>query len=175
MKHLLYLLLISALLLLMAGCTEKAETVSPSESQVTELSKIPVAWKGRMEGTTVHYPDPSMCGTTMMHSDMTLEGELTLCGKTSVVCQHCIGNGLVTNGTAELITASGDKLFAEYEGSYTILPTGMMGLTAEMTITGGTGRFEGASGFANVFGESDPSVNPITIWMEIEEGYLLKN
>ena len=173
MKHL-SILLITALLLIIAGCAEKTDTVSPAELQVTELSKIPIAWKGHLDGTTVHYPDPSMCGTTMMHSDMNLEGELTLCGKTSVVCQHCIGNGLVTNGEAELTAANGDKLFATYEGSYTILTTGMMGLTAEMTITGGTGRFEGATGYGNCFGESDPSGNPIPIWMEIDEGYLYK-
>lgn len=174
MKHL-TILLVAALLIILAGCSEKSETVAPAGTQVTELAKIPTPWKGRMEGITVHYPNPSVCGTTMMYSDMNLVGNMTLGGKSVVVTHHCIGNNIITNGEMELTTANGDKIFATYEGDYTILPTGMMGLTAEMTITGGTGRFEGATGYGSGFGESNPSANPITLWMEMEGGYILKD
>ena len=49
-------------------------------------------------------------------------------------------------GTSEFVAANGDKFFATFTGSVPPTGPGTSDATANSTITGGTGRFEGASG-----------------------------
>jgi hypothetical protein len=52
-----------------------------------------------------------------------------------------------TGGVAEFVAANGDKLFAEGTGQATATTTaGIFNVVENYTITGGTGRFVGASG-----------------------------
>ena len=49
-------------------------------------------------------------------------------------------------GTTEFVAANGDRVFAEFTGSIQVTGPTTSDATADSTITGGTGRFEGASG-----------------------------
>jgi hypothetical protein len=52
-----------------------------------------------------------------------------------------------TGGVAEFVAANGDRLFAEGTGQATATDTpGVFNIVEHYTITGGTGRFDGASG-----------------------------
>lgn len=48
-------------------------------------------------------------------------------------------------GPATLVAANGDELFGDLSGTGTLTPSGSV-LVHELTVTGGTGRFEDASG-----------------------------
>jgi hypothetical protein len=52
----------------------------------------------------------------------------------------------VITGTATFTTANGDQLFANHTGLVQLLGNGMADVNSEFTITGGTGRFVGATG-----------------------------
>lgn len=52
----------------------------------------------------------------------------------------------VITGTATITAANGDQLFATHYGVVQMLGNGMAQVDAEFTITGGTGRFSGATG-----------------------------
>lgn len=51
-----------------------------------------------------------------------------------------------SSGTAELIAANGDSLFAEVLGQATVVGPEEVSIVEEYTIIDGTGRFEGATG-----------------------------
>jgi hypothetical protein len=52
-------------------------------------------------------------------------------------------------GTAIITAANGDKIFTSFSGSLEDLGNGMLDVNFENTITGGTGRFAGATGSFN--------------------------
>jgi hypothetical protein len=49
-------------------------------------------------------------------------------------------------GTIELVAANGDTLFGDVEGVATFMPPATLLIEESITITGGTGRFEGVTG-----------------------------
>ena len=52
----------------------------------------------------------------------------------------------VTGGMATIIAANGDELFLKFSGSGVLIGPGQFSDKFNYTITGGTGRFEDASG-----------------------------
>ena len=52
----------------------------------------------------------------------------------------------VITGTATLTAANGDQIFANHTGLVQVLGNGTADVNSEFTITGGTGRFVGATG-----------------------------
>ena len=52
----------------------------------------------------------------------------------------------VITGTATITAANGDQIFANHTGLVQLLGNGMADVNSEFTITGGTGRFVGATG-----------------------------
>jgi len=52
----------------------------------------------------------------------------------------------VITGTATFTAANGDQIFANHTGLVQLLGNGMADVNSEFTITGGTGRFIGATG-----------------------------
>ena len=49
-------------------------------------------------------------------------------------------------GISELVAANGDRIFADVIGQATVVEPGRLFIVEIHTITGGSGRFEGASG-----------------------------
>ncbi len=52
----------------------------------------------------------------------------------------------VITGTATFTAANGDQIFANHTGLVQLIGNGMADVNSEFTITGGTGRFVGATG-----------------------------
>lgn len=76
-------------------------------------------------------------------------------GRVSWTSEHCFQFFLGTFGDAELVitAANGDQVFGTYDG----VMTGETTFADEMIITGGTGRFVGASGVVAESGWFDPA------------------
>ena len=93
---------------------------------------VPSQWISRMSGT----------------------GTISHVGRVSWTTEHCFQLFAGTFGDADLVitAANGDKLYGTYEG----VMTGETTWVETLIITGGTGRFEGASGTVAESGWFDP-------------------
>jgi hypothetical protein len=82
------------------------------------------------------------------------EGQLTHLGRAATTSRHCAGgDGLPLYGTAVFTAANGDEVRATYAaGTFhvTTFAPPLLVEEGEYTITGGTGRFQNASGTLNV-------------------------
>jgi len=93
------------------------------------------------------------CAAGGIGLEVTGAGHATLLGSYTGEYRECFNpaNGAVTNGTFTLTASNGDKLFGTYAGQ--AVPSGTNVLYDDPgVITGGTGRFSGASGTANTSG-----------------------
>ena len=78
-------------------------------------------------------------------------GQLPHLGKTTYSTDYEIvpgapGTFSIADGTIEYVAANGDRLFADFTGSVQVTDPGSTEGTLDFVITGGTGRFENASG-----------------------------
>jgi len=102
-------------------------------------------------------------------------GTATHTGKYTIVNSHCLdpASGALTNGTFLKTAANGDQLFGTYMGSASVIqppaPIGIFRITATLTFTGGTGRFNGATGTTTMSGteQADFSTTPIATQVEL--------
>jgi hypothetical protein len=75
-------------------------------------------------------------------------------------CQTNLGTGVLT-------AANGDQIFVAASGTSCFDPaTGLVDLSGTQTITGGSGRFEGASGTLTVTGTVNPATNAISYTLD---------
>jgi hypothetical protein len=105
------------------------------------------------------------CGTSGIVVDVTGTGHSTLVGEYRAHYRECFdpATGAVTGGTFTLTAANGDMLFGTYGGQAS--PTGDPSVVAfddPGVITGGTGRFAGASGTANTSGHANLATGEYT-------------
>lgn len=111
-------------------------------SSATAGNQVP--FMGRLDGVVTHTPlDPQ-------HDQVDVEatGNATQLGLFMLDIPHIVNH---TNGTAigsyEFTAANGDTVFADFTGQATPTSTpGVLYIVETATITGGTGRFAGASG-----------------------------
>ena len=121
--------------------------------QATAKDRLPL--KGSESGT---FRLLGPCETGGMILEVTGTGNSTRLGSYSARYRECLDpeTGAVTHGTFTLTAADGDELFGTYSGQSA--PTGEPGVVTyddPGVITGGTGRFEGASGTANTRGSAN--------------------
>jgi hypothetical protein len=88
-----------------------------------------------------------------------LRGEITHAGRSQGTGSHCVQGtpqtGITfTDGTLSFVTANGDVLAGTYGGGTLSAVDGRLVLESSFTLTGGTGRFEGASGAGTQRGET---------------------
>jgi hypothetical protein len=102
-------------------------------------------WKGSLSGTAT-------LDASTVPSPVTAEGTGTVAhlGKVTYSIDFTLtpeADGTFTlAGTAEFVAANGDQVFTAFTGSSQPTGPGTTEATTNATITGGTGRFEGASG-----------------------------
>lgn len=89
-------------------------------------------------------------------SDVTSEGLITIFffEECTLLDGETLGSVFRASGVSEIIAANGDRIFGTYENEGCAGPEGTEGigtaLVGSQTITGGTGRFEGATGSTTV-------------------------
>jgi hypothetical protein len=103
-----------------------------------------VPFKGRLEGDVTVTP----LAPPLRQVDVEAAGTATLLGKFTLDIPHLVDGATRTAaGTYEFTAANGDKLYAEFTGTATPTATpGVLYIEETATITGGTGRFAGATG-----------------------------
>jgi len=156
--HLAPFLILSAALV--AGCSQPGSPTSPtsvaSSAQVattpgatfaadgnSAASTKAVPFKGRLKGTYAGSGEPPLVS---VHVEA--QGNATHLGRFTFDSQHVVNFVDLTGaGTAELTAANGDKLMTNLTGIATPQDTpGVFFIVETLTITGGTGRFAGATG-----------------------------
>src|SRR5262245_46133439 len=103
-----------------------------------------VTFSGRMEGSE----EQRSVVLPLLHTTTIASGQATLIGKYTFTMPR--GVNLVRragSGTFEFVAANGDTLVGTDTGQATPTETpGVLSIEEDLIITGGTGRFEGASG-----------------------------
>lgn len=116
---------------------------------IAGLAKEQVPFKGRLEGSHIHKPIPGLPPSAFLDGSGTGNG--THLGKFSYLFPHTVNFSTGTaTGTYTFTAANGDKVFAEFTGQSTPLEPGFVNVVELATITGGTGRFAGATGHFTV-------------------------
>jgi hypothetical protein len=144
---------------LVAGCSQPIAPTNPtslssasspitsSEASGSSTSihandqQVPL--KGRLEGTATVTP-----GTPPFLS-VSIEGtgNATYLGRFTVEIPHVVNASNRTSiGTYRFAAPNGDTLTAGFTGQATLTAPGMLAIVETATITGGTGRFAGATG-----------------------------
>ena len=121
--------------------TTGAATFAADASSAAATNGVP--FKGRLEGTYAGSGEPPLVS---VHVEA--QGNATQLGRFTFDSQHVVNFVDLTGaGTAELTAANGDKLTTNLTGIATPQDTpGVFFIVETLTITGGTGRFAGATG-----------------------------
>jgi hypothetical protein len=108
--------------------------------------KKALPFKGQLEGSYTFVPDAPPSPFSAVH--LTATRNATHLGRFTLDAPHRVNlETLVGIGTFELTAANGDKLTADFIGQATPTETpNVFSIVEVATITGGTGRFAGATG-----------------------------
>lgn len=102
-----------------------------------------VPFQGSLSGTVAVTPlEPPIASVVIEGS-----GVATLLGRYTVEMPHLVDQATRTGtGTYIFTAANGDTLTADFSGQATLVAPGVLTVAESAVITGGTGRFEGATG-----------------------------
>jgi hypothetical protein len=156
--HLAPFLIFSAALV--AGCSQPGSPISPtSAAPRAQVATTPgatlatvsnsatltnaVPFKGRLDGTYAGAGEPPLVS---VHVEA--QGNASHLGRFTLDSRHVVNfDDLTGAGTAELTAANGDTLTTNLSGVATPQETpGVFFIVETFTVTGGTGRFAGATG-----------------------------
>jgi hypothetical protein len=115
----------------------------------------PVPFQGKLEGDVTRTP----IDDTHVGIDIEANGTATLLGRFALEVPHLVDTTTRTAaGYYRFVAANGDTLTAEFTGKAgpSDIP-GVVRIVEEATITGGTGRFAGATGSFTVVRLYDPA------------------
>ena len=102
-----------------------------------------VPFKGTLEGTVTVTPLTPPFASVLIEG----AGHATHLGRFTVEIPHQVNQAVrMGSGTYVFTAANGDTLTADFTGVATVLSPGVISTTETATITGGTGRFAGATG-----------------------------
>jgi hypothetical protein len=114
-----------------------------------------VPFKGIASGELQFLPAPDCPGWGLETTAIDVPGVGSHLGQMTMFSRHCTPVGdEIGPGTQTFTAANGDKIFTTYTGSAPYPEPGtdfVVGVTHN-TVTGGTGRFEGATGHLEVTG-----------------------
>ena len=117
-------------------------------------------FKGVFTGFASWAPDGE-CPEPFLRTFSDLEGNATHLGLSLYEADHC--TAMVPEGEGRLVAANGDEIAFSYVAPMIQPPGAMVVMQGPHTITGGTGRFEGASGtllgtiYLTVMDDSEPA------------------
>jgi hypothetical protein len=107
-----------------------------------------VPFKGTLAGTATITP----LGGPIVAVEIDATGTATYLGRFTLEAPHVVDQSTLTAvGTYTLTAANGDILTADLAGTARMVePPNVIAITETATVTGGTGRFEGATGSIQV-------------------------
>ncbi len=144
-------------LVFIAGCSGSnpaSPSVGPSVVASAASVRVPVPLVGEASGQT--WEVPGACAGPPVHAKTISEatGTFTHLGLTTLRAEHCFvrpnpDGTFLFAGTATLRGANGDEIHGTYSGNmFPPSGPGRIETAATLVVTGGTGRFAGASGEA---------------------------
>lgn len=102
-----------------------------------------VPFSGRLAGTVTVTPLTPPVASVLIEAT----GNATLLGRYTLEVPHTVNQATRTGvGVYEFTAANGDTLTASFTGLATLVAPGVLTTSEAATITGGTGRFAGATG-----------------------------
>jgi hypothetical protein len=108
---------------------------------VTAGSQVP--FEGSLSGTVTVTPTNPPIASVLIEAT----GNASHLGRFALEIPHEVNQAIrVGEGTYEFTAANGDTLTADFTGTATLLAPGVLSTSETATITGGTGRFAGATG-----------------------------
>jgi hypothetical protein len=124
-----------------AGLALAVLTVLSFAGAITAGEQVP--FKGSLEGDVTVTP----LAPPLVSVDVEATGTATLLGHFTLDIPHVVNRATMTaTGSYEFTAANGDTLTADFTGTATPIAPGVLYIEETATITGGTGRFAGASG-----------------------------
>lgn len=121
----------------------------PAELVVGVAAAKEVPFKGRLDGEFTFAPDPPPSPFASVHFNK-VTGNATHLGRFTVEAPHRVNlvnlATFTSTGTFEFTAANGDKLTADFTGTATAETPSVVSIAETANITGGTGRFAGATG-----------------------------
>ena len=172
MKALYFLFLIPVLLIL-AGCSETFDNPVNIGNAVTAqqpLQKVPIPVKARATAAaavTLISPDPYEA-----YAELTGTGISSHMGVITFASSHHNNQTTIWDGEYQITGANGDSQWGTYTGLFTgFIPPATIQFEATFIVTGGSGRFEGATGTLQAHGEMDNITKDS--WVEVEGDLLL--
>ena len=143
---------------LFVGCSQPIMPTSPTSLSSAGLSiassqanangaNVPsndqeVPFKGRLDGTATITGGPPFLSVSIEGT-----GNATHLGRFTVEIPHFVNTtNRTSTGTYQFTAANGDTLTAGFTGQATLTAPGVLSVVETATITGGTGRFAGATG-----------------------------
>lgn len=123
----------------------------------SSLAAHGVPFKSRFEGTQTVTPLSPPLASVEMHGT----GNGTLLGRFTIELPHTVNFATSSaQGTCTIVAANGDTLVADFTGQAQVGPT--ISIVEQATITGGTGRFAGATGSFTIRRVFDPAAGTTT-------------
>ena len=140
--------------LLTVGCSDAVSLAGPSSVRPGTPASAGAAqslpFKGKLEGTQTITLQPPLA---FVNGSAT--GTASLLGRFTVSFPHTVNFALATGeGTYTFTAANGDLLIARFVGQAQQGP--IVSIVEQATITGGTGRFSGATGSFTAHRQFDP-------------------
>ncbi len=130
---------------LAAGCGEPLSPVTPTvdgASHAVSVQAGQVRFSGKLEGAVTVTPLQPPTANVLIEAT----GNATHLGRFKLMIPHLVNLATRTaTGTYTFTAANGDLLFASFTGQ-ALTPPPMVSTVENATITGGTGRFAGATG-----------------------------
>lgn len=154
---------IASVLLLAAGAALAA-------AQPASAAPVPVPLAGTMTGADGYGPPTGCPAGAGWRYTSTGTGVFSHLGEVSFVVTHCSfpATSSFGPGTLSVRAANGDTLTLSDQGTFVVNFDSQgnpvsSDITMELTVTGGTGRFAGATGSATGTGRSDIAANVTTV------------
>jgi hypothetical protein len=96
----------------------------------------------------VTFGNPGVCTTQPVQTLANSKGSIIHLGRTMFATTHCASPDgmLALEGHATFTAPNGDQIFATYTAHTVAIPPPLIVQEGELSITGGTGRFEHATG-----------------------------
>lgn len=102
-----------------------------------------VPFRGEMSGTATVTPIQPPIVSVLLETS----GQASQLGRFTLVAPHTVNQATrIATGTYTFTAADGSTLTATLAGTATLVAPGQLAIAETGTITGGTGRFEGATG-----------------------------
>ena len=145
-----------ALVVLAAACEKGVPDLAGPEMRLGAATGKIVPLKGTFAFQTTAPVPIARCEVGEIGVRATKVGNATHLGRFTAVSTYCVDPATlaITRGKTIFTAANGDQLFTTFSGRLTGSPP-VFGVEIALTITGGTGRFSGASGSASVVGDFD--------------------